>query len=471
MARIHILGICGTFMGGIALIARELGYEVSGSDQNIYPPMSDTLQAAGITIQEGYDPAHLRPLPDLLIVGNAISRGNPALEYALNKNLPYISGPQWLAEAVLQKRHVVAVAGTHGKTTTSSILAWILTQADLKPGYLIGGVPLNFPATAALGKAPFFVIEADEYDTAFFDKRSKFLHYRPRTLIINNLEYDHADIFPDVEAIKKQFQFLLRTVPSSGAVIYSADDPEITDVLSRGCWSATHTVGTQNSVWHARNKNEDGSQFELWHRDQKLGLVKWSLVGDHNVRNALAAAAAAHELGVTSEAVIAGLKSFQGVKRRLEVYGTVNNVTIYDDFAHHPTAIATTVAGLKAKVKEQRIIAVLQFGSNTMSAGVHRDSLAHALRFADKVVLLRPEKWDISALLRDLGSKAVACDRVEAIIEHLSTTTQPEDHILIMSNKGFDGIHQRLLSKLTRTDQAVAQPNRGHSPQAGRQAQ
>lgn len=435
-------------MGGIALIARELGHVVSGSDQNIYPPMSDTLHAAGVNIKEGYDPAYLRPMPDLLIVGNAISRGNPALEYALNKHIPYVSGPQWLAETVLQKRHVIAVTGTHGKTTTSSILAWILTYADLNPGYLIGGVPLNFPGTAALGKSPFFVIEGDEYDTAFFDKRSKFLHYRPRTLIINNLEYDHADIFPDLEAIKKQFQFLLRTIPSSGAVIYPADDPEIPDVLMRGCWSSTQTIGTGGSVWHARNKNADGSQFELWHRDQKLGLIKWSLVGDHNVRNALAAAAAAHEVGVTSESVIAALKSFQGVKRRLEVRGTVQGVTIYDDFAHHPTAIAATLSGLRAKVGEKRIIAVLQFGSNSMSAGVYRDQFAQSLRLADKVVFLRPEKWDVNSLLRDIGSKAVACDRIEAIVEHLFANIQPDDQILIMSNKGFGEIHQRILKKL-----------------------
>jgi UDP-N-acetylmuramate: L-alanyl-gamma-D-glutamyl-meso-diaminopimelate ligase len=448
MARIHILGICGTFMGGIALIARELGHEVSGSDHNIYPPMSDALHKAGIVIQEGYDPAHLRPSPDLVIVGNAISRGNPALEYALNKNLPYISGPQWLAENVLSKRHVIAVSGTHGKTTTSSILAWILTQADLNPGYLIGGVPLNFPATAALGKSPFFLIEADEYDTAFYDKRSKFLHYRPRTLVINNLEYDHADIFPDMEAIKKQFQYLLRTVPSSGVVIYPADDSEIPDVLARGCWSSTQTIGTADSVWHVRNKNPDGSRFELWHRDQRLGQVKWSMVGDHNVRNALAAAAAAHEVGVTSEAVISGLKSFQGVKRRMEVRGVINDITVYDDFAHHPTAIAASLAGLRSKVGNKRIFAVLQFASNTMGAGIHRDRIAQALQVADKVILLKPEKWDINGLLREIGSKAAACERVEAIIESLSAMVQAEDHILIMSNKGFDGIHQRLIKRL-----------------------
>lgn len=448
MARIHILGICGTFMGGIALIARQLGFEVSGSDHNIYPPMSDALQAAGINVQEGYDPAHLRPSPDLLIVGNSISRGNLALEFALNKNLPYTSGPQWLAENVLCKRHVIAVAGTHGKTTVSSILAWILTEAGLQPGYLIGGVPLNLPATAAIGKTPFFVIEADEYDTAFFDKRSKFIHYHPRTLLINNLEYDHADIFPDLAAIKKQFQFLLRTVPSSGVVIYPADDQEIPEVLSRGCWSATQTIGTPDSVWHARNPSVDGARFELWHRDQKLGVVKWSMVGDHNVRNALAAVAAAHEVGVPIDAVISGLKSFKGVKRRLEVRGVVNGITVYDDFAHHPTAIAATLAALRAKHGDKRILAVLQFGSNTMSAGLHRDTLAQSLRLADKVVLLRPEKWDIAPLLRDLGSKAVACERVEAIVDYLAAVAHPEDQILVMSNKDFDGIHSRLLKRL-----------------------
>ncbi|MBS0350244.1 MAG: UDP-N-acetylmuramate:L-alanyl-gamma-D-glutamyl-meso-diaminopimelate ligase [Proteobacteria bacterium] len=448
MAHIHILGICGTFMGGVALIAKELGHTVSGSDQNIYPPMSDTLSQAGITILEGYDPACLRPCPDLLIVGNAISRGNVVLEHALNKHIPYTSGPQWLAECVLQKRHVLAVSGTHGKTTTSSMLAWILNQADLKPGYLIGGVPLNFSRTAALGKAPFFVVEADEYDTAFFDKRSKFLHYRPRTLIINNLEYDHADIFPDLEAIKKQFQYLLRTVPSSGAIIYPADDREIPEVISRGCWCSVQTIGTANSVWHARNKTPDGGQFELWHRDQKLGLVKWPLVGDHNILNALSAAAAAHEVGITGEAIIAGLKTFQGVKRRLEKRGEVNQISVYDDFAHHPTAIEATLSALRAKVADKRIVAVLQFGSNTMSLGAHRERMAPALRMADKIIFLRPEKWDINPLLRELGAKAFAFSRVEEIIDHVVKISLPGDNILIMSNKGFEGIHQRLLKRL-----------------------
>ncbi len=448
MRRIHILGICGSFMGGLALLARELGYQVSGSDQDIYPPMSETLQMAGIEIFGGYDPTHLRVSPDEVIIGNTIKRGNVALEYVLNKNLPYVSGPQWLAEKVLHKRHVLAVAGTHGKTTTSSMLAWILTQAGLNPGYLIGGAPLNFSATAALGKSPYFVIEADEYDTAFCDKRSKFIHYRPRTLIINNLEYDHADIFPDLNAIKKQFHYLLRTVPASGVVIYPEDDPEIPDVLAQGCWPSTQTIGTATSVWHARQKNADGSRFELWHRDQKLGIVEWSLIGDHNVRNALAAVAAAHEVGVTSEAMIAGLRSFKGVKRRLEVRGKVNEITVYDDFAHHPTAIATTLAALRARVGEQRIFAIVQFGSNTMSQGTHKDVLAKSLREANKIVLLRPQQWDVSPLIRELGGKAVALDQVSTIIEHLTGELKPSDHVVIMSNKGFDGIHQNLLKRL-----------------------
>ncbi len=448
MKRIHILGICGTFMTGIALLARELGFEVSGSDRNVYPPMSEVLKSTGIKVFEGYDPMHLRPSPDLVIVGNVISRGNPELEFVLNKNLPYFSGPEWLAQNVLRKRHVLAVAGTHGKTTTASLLTWILTQAGLNPGYLIGGLPINLQTTASLGKSPYFVIEADEYDTAFDDKRSKFLHYRPRTLILNNLEYDHADIFPDLAAIKKQFEHLLRTVPGSGTIIYPKDDAEIIDVLGRGCWTSTHTIGTPESVWHVRNKNEDGTKFELWHRDQKLGVVKWSLVGDHNVRNALAAVAAAHEVGVTSEAVISALKSFQGVKRRLEVRGIVNEIAVYDDFAHHPTAIAATLAGLRSKVGNKRIFAVLEFGSNSMNSGVHQYSLSKSLKLADHILFLRPQKWDISSIVRELGNRAASFENENQIIERLCLELKPGDQVLIMSNKEFGNIHQRLLQKL-----------------------
>jgi UDP-N-acetylmuramate: L-alanyl-gamma-D-glutamyl-meso-diaminopimelate ligase len=451
MKHIHILGICGTFMSGIALLARELGFKVTGSDQNVYPPMSDVLKSAGIQIFEGYSPTHCRPSPDLVIVGNVISRGNPELEYLLNKNIFHLSGPEWLESEILKKRHVLAVAGTHGKTTTTSLLTWILTHAGLNPGYLIGGVPINFPLPAALGKTPYFVIEADEYDTSFDDKRSKFLHYRPRTLILNNLEYDHADIFPDLAAIKKQFEYLLRTVPGSGTVIYPKDDPELVDVLSRGCWSSTQTIGTPDSVWFARNKNEDGSRFELWHRDQKLGAVKWSMVGDHNIRNALAAVAAAHEVGVTSEALLSALKSFQGVKRRLEERGTVNEITVYDDFAHHPTAISATLSALRSKVKNKRIFAVLEFSSNTMKSGVHRPALANALKLADVVFFQRPEKWDINPIIRELGNRAAGFDNENQIIDHLCVELKPGDQVLIMSNKSFGDIHQRLLKRLNST--------------------
>ena len=447
--RIHILGICGTFMGGIALIARQLGHEVSGSDENIYPPMSDTLRSAGIEIQQGYERAHLQPAPDCVIIGNAISRGNPAVETLLNKSLPYISGPQWLFEQVLVKRHVLAVSGTHGKTTTTSLLTWILHYAGLNPGYLIGGVPNNFNGTAELGDSPYFVIEADEYDTAFFDKRSKFIHYHPRTLILNNLEYDHADIFPDIEAIKRQFQFLLRTVPGGGTVISPSQDSEIDDVIGRGCWSAVQTVGS-NGVWQAQQVSDDGTRFDLWHRDQKLGEVEWSLVGHHNVQNGLAAIAAAHDVGITADAAIKALKDFKGIKRRLEIRGTVKGITVYDDFAHHPTAIATTLAGLRARVGQQRIIAVLQFGSNTMQMGVHRDRMASSLKEADRVMMLKPEGsgWDANQLLSELGSRSHVYDNVGEIVDQLAKELKVDDHVLIMSNKGFDGIHQRLLARI-----------------------
>ena len=449
MMRVYILGICGTFMGGLALIARQLGYEVRGNDQNVYPPMSDTLQDAGIEVEEGYDSKYIQAFsPDVVIIGNSISRGNAAIEYILNKNLNYTSGPQWLAEQVLLKRHVLAVSGTHGKTTTTSILTWILSLAGRTPGYLIGGVPQNFSTTADLGKDPFFVIEGDEYDSAFFDKRSKFIHYRPRTLIFNNLEYDHADIFPDLEAIKKQFQFLLRVVPANGTVIYPSDDANVEDVIARGCWATKQTFSGKNSLWHAKNINQDGSQFELWHRDQKLGTVSWDLLGHHNIKNALAAAAAAHDVGITSHHLLQGLNSFRGVKRRLEVRGQVNGIWVYDDFAHHPTAISTTVSGLRARVGNQaRIIAVLQFGSNTMRLGLYKEQLVAAFKEADTVELLKPD-WDAEFLVNQLAFKCRIHDDVQSIIQALSTQLTENDHVLIMSNKSFDGIHQRLLKQL-----------------------
>ncbi len=443
---IHILGICGTFMGGVAVLAKEMGYEVSGSDENVYPPMSDALREAGIDIHTGYDPAALKPAPDRVVIGNTVSRGNPAVEYVLNQQIPYISGPQWLADHVLQGQHVLAVSGTHGKTTTSSILAWLLTHAGLNPGYLIGGVAQNFEKTALLGDQRFFVIEADEYDSAFFDKRSKFIHYHPRTLMINNIEFDHADIFADLEAIKKQFQNLIKTVPGCGTIIMPTKDVHVSDVMERGCWSNTVTLGAQG-VWHAEHVSDDGSAFELWHRDQKLGDVQWGMLGLHNVNNALAAVAAAHDVGVTADTIIEGLQLFKGVKRRLEVRGVANGITVYDDFAHHPTAIATTLEGLRARIGQQRLIAVLQFGSNTMRMGEHQDRIASALQQADDVILLQPTnvQWDVTDIVTQLNGRAIVHDDVTGIVRHLESFCQTGDHVVVMSNKGFDGIHQRLL--------------------------
>lgn len=445
---IHILGICGTFMGGLAIIARELGFKVTGSDQQVYPPMSDTLAAAGIEIVEGYKPEHLQPAPDLVVVGNTVKRGNPAIEYVLNENIPYISGPQWLAENVLHQRHVIALTGTHGKTTTTSLVTWILTQAGLNPGYLIGGVAADFKHTAALGKDPFFVIEGDEYDCAFFDKRSKFLHYRPKTLVINNIEFDHADIFENLEAIFKQFQYLQRTVPQNGSVIYLGEDPNIPQVLSRECYGQKISFGGESSDWSAQNATEDGSAFDVYHHGKCVGKLEWKLVGKHNVANALAAIAASQAVGVDPKIAIEALSQFGGVKRRLEVRGVSKGITVYDDFAHHPTAIETTLKGLRAKVKAERIIAVLQFGSNTMSMGHHKASIGKALSSADQVIFLKPGQWDISDLTKELNGKVEAFDSVPDIIDYLAGLLKASDHVLIMSNKGFDGIHQRLLSRL-----------------------
>ena len=383
---IHILGICGTFMGGLALLARELGMTVSGSDANVYPPMSDQLAAAGINVSEGYEPKHLQPEPDLVVMGNAMTRGNPSVEYVLNKGLPYVSGPQWLSQHVLQGRWVLAVSGTHGKTTTSSLLAWILEHAGMSPGFLIGGVPDNFGETARLGKTPFFVIEADEYDTAFFDKRSKFVHYLARTLVINNLEFDHADIFDDLAAIQKQFHHLIRTVPSEGLII-SPQEKAIDQVLAMGCWTPRQSLGNE-SDWQATLLKNDGSEFEVSFAG-KTGTVNWSMLGQHNVNNALAAIAAAHHVGVTVAHACEALSAFAGVKRRLELRGEVDNIRVYDDFAHHPTAIATTIAGLRAKIGNKKLVAVLEPRSNTMKMGVHQDALAQSLIQADRVLLLQ----------------------------------------------------------------------------------
>ena len=428
---IHILGICGTFMGGLALLARELGMSVSGSDANVYPPMSDQLASAGIDVMEGYDPAHLEPAPDLVVMGNAMTRGNPAVEYVLNKGLPYVSGPQWLAENVLRSRWVLGVSGTHGKTTTSSLLAWILEHAGMSPGFLIGGVPDNFGETARLGNTPFFVIEADEYDTAFFDKRSKFVHYQPRTLIINNLEFDHADIFEDLAAIQKQFHHLVRTVPSEGLIV-SPQEKAIEQVFEMGCWTPRQTLG-HDGDWQASLVNKDGSEFEVSFEDQ-TATVRWNMLGQHNVNNALAAIAAARHVGVTLEHAAKALSEFVGVKRRLELRGEVDNIRVYDDFAHHPTAIATTIAGLRARIGNRKLVAVLEPRSNTMKMGVHQDALAQSLIQADRVLLFQDAglKWSLKQVTESLGDHVSVHDSVDGIDGGLMTVMLMMDTKMII---------------------------------------
>ena len=448
---IHILGICGTFMGGIAVLAREMGYTVSGSDANVYPPMSTQLEQAGIQLGQGYDPAHLEPAPDLVVIGNALSRGNAAVEYVLNRGLPYTSGPAFLADYVLKERWVLAVAGTHGKTTTSSMLAWILEYAGLRPGFLIGGVPSNFDISARLGDAPFFVVEADEYDTAFFDKRSKFVHYRPRTVILNNLEFDHADIFPDLAAIQRQFHHLVRTVPGNGLIIAPRDDAALNEVLAQGCWTPLERFALSGDAdWTARDIAPDGGRFAVYWQEQLQGVVEWPLIGMHNVHNAVAAIAAARHAGVPSAHGIAALSQFRGVKRRMELRATVNGIAIYDDFAHHPTAIATTLAGLRHRVGTARIIALLEPRSNTMRMGVHREQLAPSLAEADAVFLYNPPdlQWDLSAVAAAVGAKAQLAKNIEELVAAVTALARPGDHVLIMSNGAFGGIHDKLMEAL-----------------------
>ncbi|HBX60088.1 MULTISPECIES: UDP-N-acetylmuramate:L-alanyl-gamma-D-glutamyl-meso-diaminopimelate ligase [unclassified Methylophaga] len=446
---IHILGICGTFMGGLALLARERGFDVSGSDANVYPPMSDQLAAAGIDVMQGYLPEHLQPAPDMVVMGNAMSRGNPAVEYVLNRNLPYISGPQWLAENILLNRWVLAVSGTHGKTTTSSMLAWILEYACMQPGFLIGGVPGNFGQSAAIGNTPFFVIEADEYDTAFFDKRSKFIHYHPRTLVINNLEFDHADIFADLAAIQTQFHHLIRTVPAEGLVITPHAIPAIEQTLERGCWTPRQTLNDVQADWQLAETAEDGHSFTLQH-NQNTGKVDWSLLGQHNVNNALAAIAAAHHVGVTVEHACEALNQFKGVKRRLELRGECRGIKVYDDFAHHPTAIATTLQGLRANIGQQRLIAVLEPRSNTMKMGVHEHTLAASLNAADMVILYQDPQltWSLDNIQQQLGDGSVLLRNIDDVVEQLVNQSKSGDHIVVMSNGGFGGIHQKILDAL-----------------------
>jgi UDP-N-acetylmuramate: L-alanyl-gamma-D-glutamyl-meso-diaminopimelate ligase len=453
---IHILGICGTFMGGVAVLAQQAGHKVTGCDANVYPPMSTQLEAQGITLIEGYSPEQTQLNPDVYVIGNAVSRGNPLMEEILNQGLPYISGPQWLAENVLQDKWVLAVAGTHGKTTTASMLAWILEHAGLAPGYLIGGVPQNFSVSARLpgnpeqdikSTSPFFVIEADEYDTAFFDKRSKFVHYHPRTCILNNLEFDHADIFEDLSAIEKQFHHLVRTIPENGLVISNANTPALQRVIDKGCWTPVETFGDKRN-WQTANEHGDGS-FDVLLAGEHQGSVNWTLFGEHNRMNALASIAAARHVGVPVLQSIEALTKFKNVKRRMELKGVVNNVTVYDDFAHHPTAIETTVSGLRDKVGKARIIAVLEPRSNTMKLGVMKDALPESLKEADIVYCYGKNLgWDVAKVLKPIASKAQTFNNLEKLVSTIAKTALPGDTILVMSNGGFGGIHQKILDEL-----------------------
>jgi UDP-N-acetylmuramate: L-alanyl-gamma-D-glutamyl-meso-diaminopimelate ligase len=442
--RIHILGICGTFMAGLAVLAKQLGHEVSGSDQNVYPPMSNQLREQGITLKEGYSAENVGDKPDLVIIGNALSRGNAEVEAVLNQNLRYTSGAQWLAENILQDKWVLAVAGTHGKTTTSSMLAWILEANGYNPSFLIGGIPVNFGISARLTDSIFFVIEADEYDAAFFDKRSKFVHYRPRTTILNNLEYDHADIFPDLAAIQKQFHHLVRTVPSEGLLIAPENDLAIEETLALGCWTPVSYTSIQGEgTWNADLLSRDGSHFIVYFGVHNQGEVHWNLTGEHNVRNALAAMAAAHHVGVLPPASIRALSSFQNVKRRMEIISSKNGVTIYDDFAHHPTAIATTLDGLRQHVGHEKIIAIVEPRSNTMRLGVHQHTLAASLRAANLAIIYQPESQ--SALT--LASNTVVYQTLDEIVARFQNEIQTGCHVVVMSNGSFGGLHSRLVNE------------------------
>ena len=449
---IHILGICGTFMGSLAVLAKQLGYRVTGSDANVYPPMSTQLEQQGIELIEGYDPAQLEPQPDLIVVGNAMSRGNPCVEYMLQRNMRYTSGPQWLHDHLLADRWVLAVAGTHGKTTTATMLAWILEQAGMAPGFLIGGIPLGFDTSARLGETPFFVIEADEYDTAFFDKRSKFVHYNPRTLVLNNLEFDHADIFPDLAAIQRQFHHLVRLVPDNGQIIMPADSEALDEVIEMGCWSEQVLTGfDRRAAWSAQLLSEDGSHFAVHHEGESLGEVFWPLTGLHNVSNAINALVAARHVGVQPEHAIEALSRFGGVKRRMERLGEVAGITVYDDFAHHPTAIQTTLEGIKARVAgHQPVVAVIEPRSNTMRLGAHKAALAESTAAADQVYWYQPEEmdWSLEDVVAQSPVPAQLETRIDALVNRLVSELPRSAQVVIMSNGGFGGIHQKLLKAL-----------------------
>ncbi|MDG1485134.1 MAG: UDP-N-acetylmuramate:L-alanyl-gamma-D-glutamyl-meso-diaminopimelate ligase [Porticoccaceae bacterium] len=441
---IHILGICGTFMGSLAQLAKAAGHSVSGCDANVYPPMSTQLEKAGIVLIEGFDPEQLQPAPDLIVVGNALSRGNPCVEAMLDRRLPYISGPQWLGETILRHKHVLSVAGTHGKTTTSSMLVKILDSAGLEPGFLIGGVPQDTGLSARLSDSDYFVVEADEYDSAFFDKRSKFVHYHSDTLVINNLEFDHADIFDDLAAIQRQFHHCVRSVPSTGTVIYPGGDENVRGVIERGCWSQQQPFG-EHSDWHYQLSAADGSKFDIIHGAAR-GTVSWQQTGLHNVANGLAAVIAACQVGVSLDQACAGLSDFVGVKRRMELIYQDSQVSVYDDFAHHPTAIKTTIAGLRAKVRAERIIAVIEPRSATMRLGIHKDSLSAAVAEADQVLWYQNPRidWDINAVAEACPVPAEATDSIESLLALTTSAVDSKTHIVIMSNGGFEGFHSRL---------------------------
>ena len=446
---LHILGICGTFMGGLAALAREAGHKVTGCDANVYPPMSDQLRALDIELIEGFGADQLALKPDVFVIGNVVTRGNPLMEAILDAGAAYTSGPQWLADHVLLGRHVLAVAGTHGKTTTTSMLAWILEPAGLEPGFLVGGVPQNFGVSARLGRGKCFVIEADEYDTALFDKRSKFVHYRPRTAILNNLEHDHADIFPDIGAIETQFHHLVRTVPSTGRLVVNARDEALQRVLQRGCWSEVQRFGTKREEPGGLCARGEPHAFDVLRGSLKLGRVEWALLGEHNQMNALAAIGAAEHVGVAPEAAAASLARFENVRRRLELRGEAGGVKVYDDFAHHPTAIRTTVAGLRRKVGLERILAVFEPRSNTMKLGTMKAQLPWALEEADLAFGLQGDYgWSVSDALAPLAAQAQTAETVDALVAAIARAAKPSDHVLVMSNGGFGGIHAKLLAAL-----------------------
>ena len=462
---LYILGICGTFMGSLALLAKEMGHQVSGCDANVYPPMSTQLEENGIVLMNGFEPDHLDCNPDLIIIGNALSRGNPMVEAVLNRGLPYTSGPQWLADHVLQDKWVLAVAGTHGKTTTSTMLTWILEHAGLNPGFLIGGVPKNFSVSARVGATDFFVVEADEYDSAFFDKRSKFVHYRPRTAILNNLEYDHADIFPDIAAIQRQFHHLIRTIPGEGRIIVPANDEYLEQSLEMGCWTPVERLALasdKQSEWNVELKRQDGSEYEVFLDGESQGQVSWNFTGDHNVMNGLAAIAAARHVGVNTRTAIEALCCFEGVKRRMELLAEVKGVQVYDDFAHHPTAIETTLSGLREKMVASaqdgsdnggRIIAVIEPRSNTMRLGEHQGRLAPSTCQADTVYWYQPDglNWNLESVVKDSQVPASVYSDIESLIIEISDNAKSGDVVVIMSNGGFEGIHQKLIAQLEKS--------------------